>query len=147
MASRALLAALVLAVPISAAHAEPWNGIAPGTSTEKAVLKRFGPPSKRLKEKGRAVFSYQGAQAIKGTKQSNFYFDAKGVVQEIHVFPKNTVPVDVVQSTFGKDYVKRLTDDFHTYYWYGKRGLVVFLNGDAKTVYSFIYTVPGATRG
>lgn len=147
MALSLLLSALVLAVPLAPARAETWNGIAPGTSTQKDVVKRFGKPTKQLMEKGRQVYSYQGAQAIKGTKQANFYFNKKGVVEEIHVFPKAVVPADVVQSTFGKGFVKRLTDDFHTYYWYGKLGLVVFLNSDAKTVYSFIYTVPGATRG
>lgn len=147
---RALLAAFLTAamlVPLGAARAQPWQNIVPGQSTEKDVVGRFGQPAKRLQEKGRTVFSYQEDHAIKGARQANFYFDKKGVVVEIHVFPKAVVAVDVVVSTFGTGFTKRLTDDYRTYYYYGKLGLVVFLSTNGKTVSAFLYTVPGAQKG
>lgn len=141
--SRLALVALLsaLALPASAA---PWLGITPGTSTVAQVVAKFGEPAERLEKSGRTVLSYQGERAIKGTRQANFYFDAAGRVDEIHVFPASVVPADAVEGTYGKDYVKRLTEDFRTYYWYGRLGLVVFLSEDAKKVYSFIYTAPKA---
>ena len=139
-----LLSSLLLA---TGAQAKAWLGITPGASTLSDVVKAFGEPEQRLERDGRTVLTYQGDKAIKGARQANFYVSAAGRVEEIHVFPKATVPVDAIEGTYGKDYVERITEDFRTYYWYGRLGLVVFLAQDAKTLYSLIYTVPEAPKG
>jgi hypothetical protein len=137
------------------AFAKPWNGITPGSSTKVDVVKRFGEPTKKVSEKGKEVVAYIGEQAIKGTTQTQFTLNASGVVEQIVVFPSSQVDKATVEDNFGPPcsgapasaaacYTKKLTDDYRTYFWYKRLGLVIFFTEDGKSVYSFMYNAPGA---
>ena len=129
----------LLALPIPAA-ARDWNGVSPGKTTSQAVQKRFGTPTQTKKKGETTILSYSGEQAIEGTRQTNFYVAPSGVVEEIHVFPKARIDLETVRNTFGKRYVKRMTDTFRTYLYYEGQGLVVFLDEAGTAVYSIVFT-------
>jgi len=145
------LAALVALGP--AVQAKPWNGIEPGTSRRDEVVKKFGEPSKVVKNDARETLAYLGSKAIKGTTQAQFKLDANGVVERIDVFPGPVIDRDMVESNYGracptsgpapKDscYVKKMTgDNFKMYFVYVKLGLAVFFKEDGKTVSSLVFT-------
>jgi hypothetical protein len=145
----ALLGAFALS---SVALAKPWNGLEPGISHRPEVTQKFGEPSKVLKAQGKEVLVYLGKQAIKGTTQAQFKVDpANSLLERIDVFPGPTIDRETIESTYGSGcsaietakeapcYIKRLTDDFRTYFVYAKLGLAVFFNEDGKTVQSFVF--------
>lgn len=145
---RVLVAAVLLSSSVSFAKA--WNGIDPGISHGDDVLKKFGEPTKTVENNGTRIFAYFGKEAIKGTTQTQFRVDPNKVVERIDVFPGPVVDKDAVEATYGPlcpasgqssqpCYVKKLTDDFRTYFLYAKLGLAVFFNDDGKTVQSFIF--------
>jgi hypothetical protein len=152
--------ALVVAVALCRlpeAAAKPWSGITPGVSTRAEVIKKFGEPSKRVADKGMEVLGYVGDRAVKGTTQTQVTVRADGVVEQIVVFPAAQIDKATVEDTFGPAcsavaanipgcYLKKLTDDFRTYFWYKRLGLVVFFSEDGKSVYSFLYNSPGAAE-
>ncbi len=143
-----------LALLSASALAKPWNGIDPGTSKREDVVKKFGEPTKSVPSEGKEVIAYLGKQLIKGTTQAQFRVDATTkVVERIDVFPGPVIDRESVENSYGPAcpagaqpegpcYVKKVTDDFQTYFQYPKLGLAVFLNTDGKTVQSFIYTAP-----
>ncbi len=146
-------ATLWVAVP---ALAKSWNGITPGVSTKAEVIKKFGEPTKtQVPEKGKELLGYIGEQAIKGTTQTQITVGTNGVVEQIVVFPATQIDKSTVEETFGPAcnaaggatasgcYVRKLTDDYRTYFWYKRLGFVVFFTEDGKTVYSFMYNSPG----
>jgi hypothetical protein len=140
------------------AFAKPWNGIEPGVSHRDEVVKKFGAPSKTVQVEGKEILAYVGPQTIKGTTEAQFKIDAgTKVVERIDVFPGPTVDKDTVESTYGPPcppgpqpatacYVRKLTDEFQTYFFYSKLGLAIFLNEDGKTVHSFVFQVQKAPR-
>jgi len=139
----------------SAALAKPWQGIEPGTSKKAEVIDKFGPPSKVVKSEGAEILAYLGEQAIKGAKQAQFRVElATGLVDRIDVFPGPIIDKDAIETTYGPMcaspkgggacYVKKLTDDFRTYFQYLSMGLTVFFKEDGKTVHSFVFQ---PTRG
>ena len=155
-----LLVLLLASVP---ALAKPWQGIEPGVSRRDEVLKRFGPPSRTVKPEadkpGPEVLAYLSKQAIRGTTQVQFKLDAaSGVVQRIDVFPAPIIDRETIENTYGAAcpagplpdapcFLKKITDDFRSYYFYPRLGLAIFFNEDGKTVNSFIFTPPqGAAR-
>ncbi|RMG19580.1 MAG: hypothetical protein D6729_04860 [Deltaproteobacteria bacterium] len=140
MKALAPLVLLLLLCPPFLAHAREWNGIAPGKATASTVKKRFGEPTQTKKKGETTILSYSGEKAIEGTRQTNFYVGAGGVVHEIHVFPKARIDLETVVNTFGKKFVKRMTDTFRTYLFYEGQGLVVFLDEEGKAVYSIVFT-------
>ncbi len=141
----------------SAALAKPWNAIEPGASHREDVIKKFGEPSKTVNHEGKEILAYVGPQAIKGTTETQFRIDAANkVVERIDVFPGPTVDKNAVESTYGPQcpsgpapaapcYVKKLTDEFQTYFLYSKLGLAVFWNEDGKSVQSFVFQVQKAS--
>jgi len=144
---------LCVAVCANAALAKPWNGIDPGVSTRAEVVKKFGEPSKTLEVEGKEVLGYLGPNAIRGTQQAQFRVDpATQLIERIDVFPAPVIDKDTIENTYGRIcpttgpqpagncYVKKLTEDFKTYFQYVKLGLAIFFNDDAKTVQSFIFT-------
>lgn len=146
----ALVAALVVAaVP---AFAKPWNGIEPGTSKRADIIKKFGEPSRVVPSDDKEVLAYFEKEAIKGTSQAQFKVDTKTqVVERIDVFPGPVIDKETIENNYGPAcpagkmpatpcYLKKLTDDFRTYYLYPKLGLAIFFNEDGKTVHSFIFT-------
>ncbi|HYV44396.1 MAG TPA: hypothetical protein VFA20_06015 [Myxococcaceae bacterium] len=154
------LAALVALAP-AAALSKPWNGIDPGTSKRDEVIKKFGEPSKVVKAEPKETLAYLGDKAIKGTTQVQFKIDAaSGTVERIDVFPAPVIDKDMVESSYGpacpasgsgssKDpcYVKKITDNFKTYFIYPKLGLAVFFKDDNKIVSSLVYTsIPGGSK-
>jgi hypothetical protein len=146
-------AALLIA---SASLAKPWNGIEPGASHREDVVKKFGAPTKIVNVEGKEILAYVGPQAIKGTTETQFRIDATNkLVERIDVFPGPMVDKDAVESTYGPQcasgpmpagpcYVKKLTDDFQTYFLYAKLGLAVFWNEDGKSVHSFVFQIQKA---
>jgi len=140
------------------ALAKPWNGITPGETPKAEVVKRFGEPSKKLAQGDKEVMAYIGDQAIKGTPQAQFVIK-EGKVEQMVVFPATTLELPEIEDTYGKAcavvekngkaahcYHKQLTDEFRTYLWYKRLGLVVFLNEDKKTVHSIIFNSPVAAN-
>lgn len=150
------VAALLFALP---AFAKPWNGIDPGQSKRDDVVKRFGEPTKAVTSGGKEILAYLGKQAIKGTSQAQFKVDpATSVVERIDVFPGPVIDKETIETSYGAQcpsgtqpasaqpcYLKKLTDDFRTYFMYPKHGLAIFFNEDGKTVHSFIFQVIKST--
>jgi hypothetical protein len=155
MRTLVFLATLLIAF---AALAKPWNGIEPGVSHRDDVVKKFGEPSKTVSLESKEILAYVGPQTIKGTTQTQFRIDtASKLVERIDVFPGPTVDKDAVESTYGPQcppgpppaascYVKKLTDEFQTYFFYPKLGLAIFWNEDGKSVQSFVFQVQKASR-
>jgi hypothetical protein len=155
MRTLALVAVLVAAVP---ALAKPWQGIEPGVSKREEVLKKFGEPSRTVTTEGKEVIAYFETEAIKGTSQAQFKVDAKTqLVERIDVFPGPVIDKETIEDTYGAAcpagkapptpcFLKKLTDDFRTYYLYPKLGLAIFFNEDGKTVHSFIFTTQKAAN-
>ena len=155
MRTLALVAVLVAAVP---AFAKPWQGIEPGVSKREDVLKKFGEPSRTVTNEGKEIIAYFENEAIKGTSQTQFKVDAKSqVVERIDVFPGPVIDKETIADTYGPAcpsgkalatpcFLKKLTDDFRTYYLYPKLGLAIFFNEDGKTVHSFIFTTVKAAQ-
>ncbi|HEX4620681.1 MAG TPA: hypothetical protein VH208_03860 [Myxococcaceae bacterium] len=147
-------AALAAALLPTLAGAKSWNGIEPGVSKLDDVVQKFGEPSKRVRSEGVEILAYLGDKAIRGTQQSQFKVNpASQVVERIDVFPGPVIDKDAVENTYGRScppgpppgagcYVKKVTDDFRTYFQYAKLGLAVFFSDDGKTVQSFIFTQP-----
>jgi hypothetical protein len=134
------------------AQAKAWNGVEPGVTSGEEVVKRFGPPSKTLSVEGHQVLAYTGTSAIKGTAQAQFRVDpATGLVERIDVFPGPVVDRETVQSSYGPPcppagpasnancFLKKLTEDFRTYYYYPRLGLAVFFDEDGDKVQSFVF--------
>jgi hypothetical protein len=155
MRALAFLASLLLA---SVALAKAWNGIEPGASHREDVVKKFGEPAKVVNLEGKEILAYVGPQAIKGTTEAQFRVDAATkVVERIDVFPGPAVDKDAVENTYGPAcppgpppatacYIKKLTDEFQTYFFYSRLGLAIFWNEDGKTVHSFVFQVQKAPR-
>ena len=150
MKTHALLAVLLAAAP---AVAKPWQGIEPGRSKREELVQRFGEPSRVLTAEGKELVGYFGPNAIKGTKQVQFTVDpGTRLIERIAIFPGPVIDKESVEGTYGPAcpsgrvppslvcYQKKITDDFRTYLFYSRLGLAVFLDGEGKTVESFIYT-------
>jgi hypothetical protein len=146
-----LILVLALLVP-ALTHARSWNGIEPGVTSRDEVVKRFGPPTKTLNVEGHQVLAYTGASAIKGTAQAQFRVDPQsGLVERIDVFPGPVVDKETVESSYGPPcpsggaapsgncFLKKLTEDFRTYYLYPRLGLAVFFEEDGEHVQSFVF--------
>ncbi len=134
----------------TASLARPWHGIEPGVSKRQNVVKKFGEPSKTLTQNGKEILAYLGKEAIRGTEQAQFRIDpATQTVERIDVFPGPKIDKEAVESTYGpmcgadkkRDdcYLKRVSEDFRTYFHYARMGLAIFFNEDGKTVHSFIF--------
>ena len=131
--------------------AKPWNGIEPGSSQRDEVLRRFGQPTKTVKQGDVEILAYLGKGAIKGTTQAQFKVDAKsGVVERIDVFPGPVIDKTAIENSYGHAcpdgpppeapcYIKKVTDDFRVYFHYARLGLAIFFNEDGKTVNSFTF--------
>lgn len=145
---------LLLLLVAAPALARAWNGIEPGVNKRDDVVKKFGEPSKTVTSEGKEILAYLGKEAIRGTSQAQFRVDATTkLVERIDVFPGPVIDKEAIESTYGPAcpqgpqpatacYVKRVTDDFQTYFLYGKLGLAIFFNEDGKTVHSFIFQAP-----
>lgn len=132
------------------ALARPWQGLTPGTATEKDVVAKFGAPTQRASRDGRDVIAYSGAQAIKGTTVAQFSIDpATHTVQRIDVFPAAVIDKDTVESVYGARcpektdgtgcYVKRVTERM-TFYFVYRDGLAVFFDDSGWRVKNFTFT-------
>ena len=147
MRTLAVVAVLIAAVP---AIAKPWQGIEPGVTKREEVIQKFGEPS-RVVAGDKEVIAYFGKEAIKGTTQAQFKVDtASKVVERIDVFPGPVIEKEAIENSYGPAcpngpapanpcFVKKVTDEFRTYYLYPKLGLAIFFNEDGKTVQSFIF--------
>lgn len=144
---------LLLLLP-TLAFAKPWQGIEPGTSKRAEVVAKFGEPSRVVKKDGKETLAYFQKQTIRGTSQTQFRVDlATGTVERIDVFPGPQVERETVEATYGplcgspqavKEpttpcYVKKMTDDFRTYFMYAALGVAVFFDDQGKFVHSFIF--------
>ncbi|HYI03092.1 hypothetical protein [Hyalangium sp.] len=151
----AILAMLVAAFP---AAAKPWQGIEPGVSKKEEVTQKFGEPSRVVNQADKEVIAYFGKEAIKGTTQAQFKVDAATkVVERIDVFPGPVIDKETIENSYGTAcpngpppanpcYIKKMTEEFRTYYLYPKLGLAIFFNEDGKSVHSFIFTTLKAAK-
>ncbi|MBS2030518.1 MAG: hypothetical protein JST54_21630 [Deltaproteobacteria bacterium] len=147
---RLVLLALLLAP--AAAQAKAWRNVTPGATPSTDVTKRFGEPTKRLKQGDKKIFAYEGDETIEGTTQAQFTIAADGKVEQIAIFPATVIERAALAETYGPDckdkqvpncFVQKVSDDdFKTYFWYPKLGLVVFLSNDGKTVQSLLFVKP-----
>ena len=136
-------------------------GWTPHVATGPDIIRGDGPLPYLLAELPRWL-GMGGEQAIKGTTQAQFQVLADGKLEQITVFPSAALEVGEIEDSYGKScsavektgvntpncYHKQLTDDFRTYYWYKRLGVVVFFGDDKKSVFSITYlapTGPGAT--
>jgi len=154
---RSLVATLALTCLPLTALAKPWQGMEPGVSTREDVVRRFGKASKTVTSEGRELFAYFGKEGIRGTTQAQFKFDALGKVERIDVFPAPVIDRRTIENSYGVAcpagplparpcYLRKITDDFKTYYLYPKLGLAIFFKDDEQSVHSFIFTTPGAAK-
>jgi hypothetical protein len=155
MRTFAVLAVLVAAVP---AAAKPWQGIEPGVSKKDEVTQKFGEPSRLVNQADKEVIAYFGKEAIKGTTQAQFKVDAATkIVERIDVFPGPVIDKETIENSYGTAcpsgpppanpcYIKKMTEEFRTYFLYPKLGLAIFFNEDGKTVHSFIFTTLKAAK-
>jgi len=153
-----ILAFSIAVLSASAAGAKPWNGIEPGVSRRDEVTKKFGEPSKTVVVESKEILAYVCFWASKGTTEAQFKVDnASKLVERIDVFPAPMVDREAVESTYGPAcspgsapasacYVKKLTDEFQTYFLYSKLGLAIFWNEDGKSVKSFVFQQPKASK-
>lgn len=149
MRTLTILAVLAFAVP---AAAKPWQGIEAGASKREDVVKKFGEPSRTVTQDGKEIIAYLGKEAIKGTTQVQFKVDpGSQLVERIDVFPGPVIDKETIEASYGPAcpagaapanpcYLRKLTDDFRTYFVYPKLGVAVFFNEDSKTVQSFTFT-------
>ncbi|WP_224361936.1 hypothetical protein [Hyalangium versicolor] len=154
MRTLAVVAVLIAAVP---ALAKPWQGIEPGVSKRDEVIQKFGEPS-RVVAGEKEIIAYFGKEAIKGTTQAQFKVDtATKLVERIDVFPGPVIDKETIENSYGPAcpngpapanpcFVKKVTDEFRTYYLYSKLGLAIFFKEDGKTVHSFIFTTLKAAK-
>lgn len=155
MRTLALVAVVIASLP---AAAKPWQGIDPGVSKKDEVTQKFGEPSRVVAQGDKEVIAYFGKEAIKGTTQAQFKVDtATKIVERIDVFPGPVIDKEAIENSYGPAcpsgpvpanpcYVKKVTDEFRTYYLYSKLGLAIFFNEDGKTVHSFIFTTIKAAK-
>jgi hypothetical protein len=155
MRTLTLLAVLAFAVP---AAAKPWQGIEPGVSKREEIVKKFGEPSRTVTQDGKEIIAYLGKEAIKGTTQAQFKVDpGSQLVERIDVFPGPVIDKETIENSYGPGcpsgavpaspcYLRKLTDDFRTYFLYPKLGLAIFFNEDGKTVQSFTFTTQKAAK-
>ncbi len=155
MRTLAILAVLAFAIP---AAAKPWQGIEPGQSKRDEVIKKFGEPSQTVTQGGKEIIAYLGDKAIKGTTQAQFKVDpGTQVVERIDVFPGPVIDKETIENSYGPAcpsgsapaapcYLRKLTDDFRTYFLYPKLGLAIFFNENGKTVQSFTFTTQKAAK-
>lgn len=151
----AIVTVLVTSIP---AAAKPWQGIEPGVSKRDEVTQKFGEPSRVVTADKKEVIAYFGKEAIKGTTQAQFKVDpTTKVVERIDVFPGPVIDKETIENSYGQAcpsgpapaspcYIKKMTDEFRTYYLYQKLGLAIFFNEDGKTVHSFIFTTLKAAK-
>lgn len=149
------VAAVAVCLPASA---KPWQGIEPGSSKKEDVVKKFGEPSRTMTQDGKEILAYFSKEAIKGTTQTQFKVDpATQLVERIDVFPAPVIEKDTIENSYGAAcpagampatpcYLRKLTDDFRTYFLYVKLGVAIFFNEDGKTVQSFVFTTPKAAK-
>jgi hypothetical protein len=146
------LAIVVVLAAATPAIAKPWQGIEPGVSKREEVLQKFGEPSRVVTTDGKEIIAYFEKEAIKGTTQAQFKVDPNTkIVERIDVFPGPVIDKETIENSYGPAcpggpapanpcYVKKMTDDFRTYFHYTKLGLAIFFKDDGKTVHSFIFT-------
>jgi hypothetical protein len=123
--------ALLLVLAPALASARPWQGITPGTSTQREVADRFGEPTTRTKRTGRTILAYYGDQALSGTRQAQFHVSDAGVVQEITIFLTAQLDADTIEGTYGRPPQKTFVEDTFQKVWlYPSQGVTVYFGKD-----------------
>ena len=148
-------AVLLFAIP---AAAKPWQGIEPGQSKREEIIQKFGEPSRVVTNDNKEIIAYFNKEAIKGTTQAQFKVDATTkIVERIDVFPGPVIDKETIENSYGPAcpsgpapanpcYLKKMTEEFRTYFLYPKLGLAIFFNEDGKTVQSFTFTTQKAAK-
>ena len=149
MRAHASAAALALSLALSMvpaiASARAWHGLNPGTSTKAEVVKKFGSPTRELPMTARYASGliYQAKESEDyGAEEAQFFFDDKGKLTDIFVFPAVALKKDDIVKAYGTAFEERRTDDFRLYFQYKADGFVVFFDKDNDSVYQLEFT-PG----
>ena len=145
MRAHALVAVLALSLVPSIASARAWHGLNPGTTTKAEVVKKFGSPTRELPMTARYASGliYQAKESEDyGAEEAQFFFDDKGKLTDIFVFPSVAMKKDDIIKAYGTGFEERRTDDFRLYFQYKADGFVVFFDKDNDSVYQLEFT-PG----
>ena len=131
----------------SALSAKEWKGAVPGETKRVEVIEKFGKPTREFSKSGKLSdgLNYKNERRVKGTKESNFYFDKNGILFRIDVFPAQDIDRKKVEETYGKGFQERVTPSGHPFLLYAKDGLAVFFDKDGKKVLSVTFTVPASS--
>jgi hypothetical protein len=128
----------------SSVLAKPWKGTVPGKTSRAQVVRKFGKPTKEFSKGGNLSdgINYQGDAAIEGSLETNFYFDKKGILFRIDVFPSKTITKADIIRVYGKGYVERVTDKGFVFFNYWREGMVIFFGKDSEKVHSVMFIEP-----
>ncbi len=128
----------------SSIMAKPWKGCVPGKTSRDQLLRKFGKPTKEFSKGSKLSdgINYQGDAAIEGSLETNFYFDKKGILFRIDVFPSKTITKAAIIRVYGKDYSERVTEKGFVFFNYWREGMVIFFGKDRKKVHSVMFIEP-----
>lgn len=128
----------------SSLMAKQWKGTVPGKTSRQQVIRKFGKPTKEFSKGGKLSdgINYQGDAAIEGSLETNFYFDKKGILVRIDVFPsKEIMKADIIR-VYGKSYAERRTEKGFVFFNYWREGMVIFFGKDTDKVHSVMFIEP-----
>jgi hypothetical protein len=128
----------------SSVMAKPWKGTVPGKTSRAQVIRKFGAPTKEFSKGGKLSdgINYQGDGAIEGSLETNFYFDKKGILFRIDVFPSREIKKADILRVYGKDYAERVTEKGFVFFNYWREGMVIFFGKDSEKVHSVMFIEP-----
>ena len=128
----------------SGVMAKQWKGCVPGKTSRAQVTRKFGKPTKEFSKGGKLSdgINYQGDAAIEGSLETNLYFNKKGILFRIDVFPsKEIVKADIIR-VYGKSYAERVTGKGFVFFNYWREGMVIFFGKDGEKVHSVMFIEP-----
>jgi hypothetical protein len=135
----------------SSVMAKPWKGCVPGKTSRSQVLRKFGKPTKEFSKGGKLSdgVNYQGDAAIEGSLETNFYFNKKGILFRIDVFPSKEITKADIIRVYGKSYAERRTEKGFVFFNYWREGMVIFFGQDSEKVHSVMFIEPtsGSRKG
>lgn len=118
----------------------------PGKSTRDEVVDKFGAPTKAFSQGGELSdgLSYQADQAIEGAIEANFFFDKRGVLFRIDVYPEREIDQATAERIYGAGHQTKRTSQGVVVFLYPDEGLTIFFHKDTGKAQVFQFTArPG----